>query len=856
MALSIRLKALFICLIIASNPTNLFSQHHKFGFQNLLETSPKSISTFCVPNNEETISLLNKDNITIKYSSSSWLFISTTAKWIDDKTKSKELKNYYFEYAPPVALGDSALVAYHVKPVHDGTGGLNSIYTGDNVIIGYVDQGIDWNHPDFIDANGNTRVMRYWDHSTNVGGTIPQPYNYGIVWDSAQINNGTCTSTEEGSAHGTTVAGMGSANGFANGSNKGMAPNSRIIMVETNFNLPNWSLTIADACDYIFKVADSMGMPAIVNLSLGSYLGSHDGNDPATDYIESLLDEHPGRIVVGAAGNAGAKGKYHVTGNVDADTSFVWLQNNPSSSAAFGANHIYFDLWSDLSDGVFDYAFGADLPSPLYGLRGSTIYRPAQASVGTPIFDTIFNSLGNRIATIEIYTELIDGNYHMEAYFSNVDSTAYNFRFSTTGSGKYDLWSGAWLGLNNLITTLPSPSVLPEIIHYHMPDSLQTIVSNWACSEKVITVGNVRNRLGHIDNNGNQYYPSTDMTPPGKLSPNSSVGPSRHGLTKPDISAAGDVSLTAAPFWLLTNPTYNTLIDSGGWHARNGGTSMASPCVAGIAALYLEKCNKANYASFKSDLIATAFTDSYTGVVPNNSYGFGKPHALNLLQATEFTATVLGSNVTCGNPPSILSLSSSSPLASAIWSNGGIGLTDTISTAGDYSALVYSARGCAFQSDTLTVTQLPVLPILPIMQSGNTLASLSFTDYQWTLNGIDIPGATNQTLDITAPFGTYTCYCTSVDGCISETPPMTITLGLNGIDSQEIMLFPNPTNDYFTLLSEQKIVSVRIFSENGKELTINNLGDKKYSIAGYPSGIYHVIIEFESEKIYSKITRM
>jgi hypothetical protein len=283
---------------------------------------------------------------------------------------------------------------------------------------------------------------------------------------------------------------------------------------------------------------------------------------------------------------------------------------------------------------------------------------------------------------------------------------------------------------------------------------------------------------------------------------------------------------------------------------------MASPCVAGIAALYLEKCNKANYASFKSDLIATAFTDSYTGVVPNNSYGYGKPHALNLLQATEFTATVLGSNVTCGNPPSILSLSSSSPLMTAIWSNGGIGLTDTISTAGDYSALVYSTRGCAFQSDTLTVTQLPLLPILPIMQSGNTLASLSFTDYQWTLNGTNIPGATNQTLDITAPFGTYTCYCTSVDGCISETPPLTITLGLNDAVSQEIMLFPNPTNDFFTILSEQKIVSMRIFSENGKELTINNLGDKKYSIAGYPSGIYHVIIEFESEKIYSKITRM
>ncbi len=855
MAQSVQNKLLLLLIMIGSS-TCLFSQQHKFGFQQLLDSSPNSISTFCVPNNEETINLLNKENVTIKYSSTSWLFISTTAKWIDDKTKSNELKNYYFEYAPPMALADTAAVLHHVKPVHDGAGGLTTPYTGDNVLIGYVDQGIDWNHPDFIDANGNTRVMRYWDHTTNVGGTIQQPYNYGVVWDSSHINNGTCTSTETGTAHGTTVAGMGSGNGFANGTNKGMAPNSRIVIVESNFNLPNWTLSIADACDYIFKVADTLGMPAIVNLSLGSYLGSHDGNDPATDYMESLLDDQEGRIIVCAAGNSGAKGKYHVTGNTDNDTSFVWIKNNPSSSAAFGANHIYFDLWSDIADATFDYAFGADLPPPTYGLRGSTIYRSALSSVGTPFADTIYNDNGDRIAVIEVYTEIVGSNYHMEAYYSNVDSTAYNFRFSTTGQGKYDLWSGSWLGLNNLVTTIPTPAVLPEIIHYHMPDSLQTIVSNWACSEKIITVGNLRNRLGHIDNNGAQYYPATDMTPPGKLSPNSSVGPNRHGQIKPDVSASGDVSLSAGPLWFLTNPANNALIDSGGWHARNGGTSMASPCVAGIAALYLEKCNKANYLSFKTDLINTVYTDSYSGIVPNNSYGYGKPHALNLLLSTDFTASVTGSNVTCGNPPSLLSLSSSSPLMDAVWSNGGSGLTNLISAAGDYSALVYSERGCFVQSDTLTVTQLPLLSILPILQSGNTLATLSFTNYQWTLDGNDIPGATNQTLEITAPYGVYTCYCVSVDGCISETAPVTITLGISKPTIHQITLYPNPSNDYFTVISEEDIISMRIFSEDGKELTVNILEEKKYSISDYPSGIYHLIIEFESEKIYSKITRM
>ena len=127
--------------------TNSFSQHHKFGFQAYLDKAPNDITTFCVPNDAQTKELLNKERITIKYQTANWLFISTTASWIDAKTKSRELSNYYFEYAPPVALADSALVKHNVVQVHNGLGGLSSSYTGKDVIVGFVDQGIDWNHP-------------------------------------------------------------------------------------------------------------------------------------------------------------------------------------------------------------------------------------------------------------------------------------------------------------------------------------------------------------------------------------------------------------------------------------------------------------------------------------------------------------------------------------------------------------------------------------------------------------------------------------------------------------------------------------------------------------------------------------
>ncbi len=619
------LKLRFFAVLLLLLPTTLFAQ--KFGFQKVLNEAPEQPTVFCIPNNDKNLALLNLEEIHIKFQTNNWLFITTTPLWINESKKSGALDDFYFEYAPPVALADTARMYHNVDQVHAGAAPLNISYTGKDVIVGVVDQGIDWLHPDFIDTDGNTRVLRYWDHSVS-GPNPPAGFGYGQEWDSTSINNGTCTSTEQSSAHGSTVAGMAVGNGRANGTNMGMATEANIVIVETNFNLPNWTLTIADAIDYIFEIADEYNMPAVVNLSLGSYLGSHDGNDPAAEMIETLLDEKPGRIVVSAAGNSGKDGKYHNQHTVTTDTSFVWFENNPT--AAIAPNTIFFDLWSDQADAVFDFALGANAPGPGYSFRGRTNFYNAASLAVSPTLDTIWNN-GNRIATVEIYNEVVNGNFHMQFFVSNVDSTDYLYRFETTGSGKYDLWSGAWIGYNDMVETLPTIGQMPDIVNYVMPDSMQTIVSSWNCSEKVISVANMKNRHSFIDNNGNTYV-SSSTNPVESRSPRSSLGPNRHGLTKPNITAAGDNSLTAAPLWLLTNPIYNQAIDSGGWHAFNGGTSMASPVVAGIAALYFERCGMATYQGFMDDLYATAYTDQYTGTVPNNAYGNGKADAFAVLQ--------------------------------------------------------------------------------------------------------------------------------------------------------------------------------------------------------------------------------
>jgi len=847
------IRLILLSFLFGISISKSIAQSNKFQFDKTLQESGDVITAFSIPYTLENLDFLHQEGIQLKAITRNWIYISATPLWISEKIASKKLSDFYFEYAPPSVLADSARYQHFVDPVHAGTNGLDGAYTGKGVIIGYVDQGIDFNHPDFITADGTKRVIRYWDHTVNSGGPA-SPYGYGIVWDSLSIANGTCTSSESTTAHGTTVAGQGSANGLANGTNKGVAPESSIIIVESNFNLPNWTLSIADACDYIFKVADTLGMPAVVNLSLGTYLGSHDGNDPASELMETMLDAKPGRIIVGAAGNSGAQGKYHVNEIVGADTSFVWIKNNPSGSAAFGANHIYFDLWTNETAATFQYAFGADAPGPNYSLRGTTDFRTALLGVGTAIYDTIYNSSNQRIATIEIYPELVGDNYNLQVYFSNVDSTAYLYRFMTKGSGSYDIWSGAWMGLNDFETNVPTTIQYPPIADYIMPDSLQTIVSSWACSQKVITVGNARNRQGHMDKNNNYYTPAT-YTPTGGLSPNSSKGPNRNNVIKPDITASGDVSLTAAPFWLLTNPAYNGTIDQGGWHARNGGTSMASPVVAGIAALYLESCPKATYLAFKTDLTTTAFTDAFTGPVPNNAYGYGKPHALNLMLGTMFTASIAGPTEKCADDVP-LTINASVSNTTAYWSTGFVGSPLMVSTAGDYIADVYDLRGCLTTTDTHTVIQLIGPPILDIIQVGNVLATTSFDNYQWTLNGVDIPGATSSTLTITPPYGTYTCYSVSVDGCISETPPLTITAGIDIVELEDFVIYPNPTNDVFTISSHLSDCKVKVFDAFGKELDLTQTAPLSYSIAHLKKGIYHLLIETDYQKIQAKIIRM
>lgn len=793
--------------------------------------------------------LQNNENIHYKYKNGDWHFIYCTPNQVSDLMEDGIVEQIYFNPAQPVLMNDTMRIVQNIDSVHNGAAPLQSPFTGKDVIIGYVDSGIDYNHEDFKNEDGSTRVLYYWDHTLAFDAErTPSKYGYGQVWTNADIDAGDCGSLD-GNAHGTTVSGAGSGNGRATGTHKGVAPESDIIVVESNFSLPNWTLTIADAVDFIFSMADTLGKPAVVNASLGTYLGSHDGTDPAAHVIDSLLDDLPGRIMVAAAGNSGNQGKYHVKGIVDVDTSYCWFDVNPSS--AFGVPATYFDLWADSLDFKdVSFAFGADRVDPDFEFRGRTAFYDIEPLLGTTTYDTIWSPEGDLITPIQFSAEEINGVYHIEMVMLDPDSADYYFRFETTGSGTYDLWSGAWLGASDIVSTgLPTVDAFPSILHYHAPDTLSTIVSSWTCSPKVVTVGNFKNQYDYIDSEGEPFVLSGG--PVGQLSVNSSKGPNRRGHVKPDVSASGDGITSACPLWLSA-----TLIDSnpsmlalGGQHVRNGGTSMASPVIAGIAALYLEKCPQSTYQDFLDDLHTLAYEDLFTETTPNNAYGYGKVDAFNLLNASNFDVQVLGDTLICDDPEIY---TTSGVFDSYSWFNAETTSTIELNESAEVYTMVANERGCVSYSDTLTVIKgtLPIYPTINVIGGG--LITTPADSFIWYYNGEPIDDSNSQYYNPDTT-GDYTVQVFSPEGCSYTSDIVYIDLSqIDELKKNDFVILPNPFVDQFHIIKSDFINVNLVVTDMSGKLVYNHsdIGEDdlfiEVDLSTAESGIYLLSLYYDN----------
>jgi subtilisin family serine protease len=94
------------------------------------------------------------------------------------------------------------------------TGVSSAGWNGNDVVLGFVDSGIQYQHDDFKNPDGTTRLISIWDQ--NAAGTPPFGFGYGNECTQAQINAGTCTEVDA-EGHGTHVAGIAAGDGSATG---------------------------------------------------------------------------------------------------------------------------------------------------------------------------------------------------------------------------------------------------------------------------------------------------------------------------------------------------------------------------------------------------------------------------------------------------------------------------------------------------------------------------------------------------------------------------------------------------------------------------------------------------------------
>lgn len=172
------------------------------------------------------------------------------------------------------------------RPVQE-EGGLS----GQGVLVGIVDSGIDWRHPDFCNEDGSSRILSLWDQSAQPesGQTPPKGYLRGVEYTREEINRALSLSEQEGnllvkerdiSGHGTSVLGIAAGNGRASaGVNRGAAYASDIIAVKMGIQGENSfprTVELMEGVDYLVRQAQMLGKPMALNLSFGNNYGSHE----------------------------------------------------------------------------------------------------------------------------------------------------------------------------------------------------------------------------------------------------------------------------------------------------------------------------------------------------------------------------------------------------------------------------------------------------------------------------------------------------------------------------------------------------------------------------------------------------
>lgn len=466
---------------------------------------------------------------------------------------------------------------------------------GENVLIGIIDvAGIAFAHPDFLDEDGETRIVRIWD----MGGDFrppPEPgrkksFNYGAEFLQEHLNAAIRSakgigvspyaierqSEQSSGSHGTHVASIAAGK-------SGVCPKADIACVMLALSEKDDvdrrrsfydSTRIAHAVEYLLTVADQLGrerklgrpLPVSINISLGTNGHAHDASSAVNRWIDHALVK-PGRAVCVAAGNAGQEapayqgdlgfvmGRIHSSGQIQSSglsNTMDWIVVG-NGVADLSENEM--EIWYEPQDRM-----AVTLVSPGPGSEVIGPVEPGSYIENRQLADGTFVSIYN-----ELYSPSNGANY-ISIYLTPrlkrpfIGVKAGEWRVVLKGMDIRDGRYHAWLERDdprpierrNGVNFMAFPSFFIERSNVD-----RNSVSSLGCGERILSVGN---------------YDSVRRRP----NISSSQGPTRDNRNKPELLAPGTDIVAANGF---AGP-------DDAWIGMTG-TSMASPYVAGVAGLML-----------------------------------------------------------------------------------------------------------------------------------------------------------------------------------------------------------------------------------------------------------------------------
>lgn len=516
---------------------------------------------------------------------------------------------------------DKARQYLGVDQIHAGIN-LPQGYDGTGVVVGVIDIGFEYCHPAFYDATGNTlRVKRVWNQKDTTG-TAPDGFNYGSEYTTE--SQMMAAETDDASmSHGSHVTNIAAGCGAPTGDGavfKGIAPCADIVLVPAVLRAAN----IMDAISYIHSYAQSVGKPCVINISLGDMCGPHDGTSLMDRFVTSLVAQHPDSLViVTSAGNSG-NSPDHIEKTFSPEDTLLITRPGIEHLRTFAAE---LELWGDKNYSV-----------ALALVNYNTEAQEDFTGFLTTGADTaiVVNLVASNNETLACHFKLSQRDSINHRYCINIqyDTVPHNCIMILTVRCDSVATVHAWSNLVSFISTPIVPGTVEGDSHY-------TMSGFGANSDAVISVGAYNTRLSYTTYTG--YYQTTssdyEMV---NVAPFSSLGPTYDGRVKPDIVAPGHIIVSACNRFDATVGGMTIIYDTIVWNGQvenytvKQGTSMSSPMVAGIVALWMQHNPSLGTDSARAILHRTAYNDRYTGdcvTTPNNTWGYGKVNAYGGLPA-------------------------------------------------------------------------------------------------------------------------------------------------------------------------------------------------------------------------------